>query len=55
MKQNLRIAYFADSLLEVNGVAMTSQKFIRYVEKRELPFVCIYAGKKTEVSNVKKI
>ncbi|CAN5839400.1 glycosyltransferase family 1 protein [soil metagenome] len=51
MKQNLRIAYFADSLLEVNGVAMTSKKFIRYVEKRALPFVCIYAGKKTEVSN----
>jgi glycosyltransferase involved in cell wall biosynthesis len=34
----------------VNGVAMTSKKFIRYVKKRELPFVCIYAGKKTGVS-----
>ncbi len=51
MKQNLRIAYFADSFLEVNGVAMTSKKFIRYVKKRELPFVCIYGGKKTDVSH----
>ncbi len=50
MKENLRIAYFADSLLEVNGVAMTSKKFIGYVKRRGLPFVCIYAGKKTEVS-----
>lgn len=50
MKQDLRIAYFADSFLEVNGVAMTSKKLVRYVEKRDLPFVCIYAGKKTGVS-----
>lgn len=51
MNQVLRIAYFADSLLEVNGVAMTSKNLIRYVQKREFPFICIYAGKKTAVSH----
>ncbi|MEO6589108.1 MAG: glycosyltransferase [Pyrinomonadaceae bacterium] len=55
MKHSLRIAYFADSYLEVNGVAMTSQKLIRYVRKNDLPFVCIYAGKKTAVSQEKNL
>jgi phosphatidylinositol alpha 1,6-mannosyltransferase len=50
VKKDLRIAYFADSFLEVNGVAMTSQKFIRYVRARRLPFVCVHAGKKTGIT-----
>ncbi len=34
---------------------MTSQKLIRYVRKNDLPFVCIYAGKKTAVSREKNL
>ena len=49
MKEVLRIAYFPDSYLEVNGVAMTSNKLTNFVRKRGYPFACIYAGKKTEV------
>ncbi|MGI9054719.1 MAG: glycosyltransferase, partial [Pyrinomonadaceae bacterium] len=49
MNKDLRVAYFPDSFLEVNGVAMTSKKFIDFVRKRKYPFACIYAGKKTEI------
>lgn len=49
MKEVLRVAYFPDSYLEVNGVAMTSNKLTNFVRKRGYPFACIYAGKKTEV------
>ncbi|MCB1024630.1 MAG: glycosyltransferase [Acidobacteria bacterium] len=46
----LRIAYFPDSFLEVNGVAMTSKRLLRYVRKNDLPFLCIHAGTKTDIS-----
>lgn len=50
MKKEIpRVAYFPDSFLEVNGVAMTSKKLINFVRKKKYPFVCIYAGKKTDV------
>jgi len=45
----LRIAYFPDSFLEVNGVAMTSNRLVAFVRKRGYPFLCVYAGEKTEV------
>lgn len=50
VKEPLRIAYFPDSYLEVNGVAMTSNRLTDYVHKKNFPFTCIYAGKKTEVT-----
>lgn len=43
-----RIAFFPDSFLEVNGVAMTSKRLIGYAKKHGYPFLCIHAGKKTE-------
>jgi phosphatidylinositol alpha 1,6-mannosyltransferase len=46
----LRVAYFPDSFLEVNGVAMTSNRLVSFVKKRELPFVNVHAGPKTEVT-----
>lgn len=49
MNNELRVAYFPDSFLEVNGVAMTSKNLINFVRKRNYPFVCIYAGKTTEI------
>lgn len=48
MKKPLRVAYFPDSYLEVNGVAMTSNRLTGFVQKKGFPFLCVYAGKKTE-------
>ncbi|HUF03796.1 MAG TPA: glycosyltransferase [Aridibacter sp.] len=48
MSKDIRVAYFPDSFHEVNGVAMTSKKFIAYVEKRGYPFLCVHAGERTE-------
>ncbi len=50
VKEQLRIAYFPDSYLEVNGVAMTSNRLTGFVRQRDYPFLCVYAGRKTEVS-----
>ena len=47
MKEVPRVAYFPDSFLEVNGVAMTSKRLIGYAKKHGYPFLCIHAGKKT--------
>ncbi len=55
MKEILRVAYFPDSYLEVNGVAMTSNRLTDFVRRRNFPFICIYAGKKTEVTQDKNI
>lgn len=50
MNKALRIAFFPDSFLEVNGVAMTSQKLVGYARKMGYPFLCVHAGEKTEIS-----
>lgn len=50
MQDILRIAYFPDSFHEVNGVAMTSNRLVRFVKKRELPFVNVHAGPTTAVT-----
>jgi len=47
VEKKLRVAFFADSFLEVNGAAMTSQRLVRYAKKNGYPFLCIHAGKKT--------
>jgi phosphatidylinositol alpha 1,6-mannosyltransferase len=48
MKEFPRVAYFPDSFLEVDGVAMTSQRLIGYAKKNGYPFLCVHAGDKTE-------
>jgi phosphatidylinositol alpha 1,6-mannosyltransferase len=48
MSKYLRVAYFPDSFLEFDGVAMTSNKFVKFARERDLPFLCIHAGPKTE-------
>jgi glycosyltransferase involved in cell wall biosynthesis len=50
VKKNLRVAFFPDSFLEVNGAAMTSQRLVGYARKNGYPFLCIHAGKKTETA-----
>lgn len=45
-----RVAFFPDSFLEVNGVSMTSKRLIGYAQQHGYPFLCIHAGKKTEIT-----
>lgn len=50
MKKIPRVAFFPDSFLEVNGVAMTSKRLIEYAKRHGYPYFCIHAGKKTGTS-----
>ena len=50
MKNIPRVAFFPDSFLEVNGVAMTSKRLIGYAKRHGYPYLCIHAGKKTETT-----
>lgn len=50
VNDTLRVAYFPDSFLEVNGVAMTSNRLVSFVKKRGLPFVNVHAGPATAVT-----
>lgn len=45
----LRVAFFTDSYLEVNGVAMTSKRLENFALRREFPFLTVHAGTKTQV------
>ena len=55
MDKVLRVAYFPDSFIEVNGVAMTSKKLVNFVRKRGYPFLYVYAGRKTEIRREKNL
>jgi glycosyltransferase involved in cell wall biosynthesis len=49
MTQTLpRVAYFPDSFHEVNGVAHTSRHFEAFARRRNLPFLCVRAGDRTQ-------
>ncbi|HEY0047892.1 MAG TPA: hypothetical protein VGB68_01300, partial [Pyrinomonadaceae bacterium] len=48
VKETPRVAFFPDSFLEVNGVAMTSKRLIGYARRNGYPFLCIHAGEKTK-------
>jgi len=43
-----RVAYFPDSFHEVNGVAHTSRHFEDFARRRDLPFLCVRAGDRTQ-------
>jgi glycosyltransferase involved in cell wall biosynthesis len=43
-----RVAYFPDSFHEINGVAHTSQHFVAFARRRNLPFLCVRAGDRAE-------
>ncbi len=45
-----RVAYFPDTFLEVDGLAMTSKRLIGYAKKNGYPFLCVHAGDKTSDS-----
>jgi phosphatidylinositol alpha 1,6-mannosyltransferase len=44
----LRIAYFTDSYLEVDGVANTARQFAAYVRRKQHPFLMVYGGYERE-------
>lgn len=50
MKNPIRVAFFPDSFLEVNGVAMTSNRLVGYAKDNGYPFLCVHAGSKTETT-----
>ena len=45
-----RVAFFADSYLEVNGAAMTCRRLVSYAGRNDFPYLCIHAGPKTELT-----
>jgi phosphatidylinositol alpha 1,6-mannosyltransferase len=55
VKEPVRAAFFPDSFLEVNGVAMTSKRLIGYAKRNGYPFLCIHAGEKTETRDDESI
>jgi phosphatidylinositol alpha 1,6-mannosyltransferase len=51
MSEAIRVAYFPDSFLEVDGVAMTSNKLVKFAKEREYPFLVVHAGPKTRMTD----
>ena len=50
MSQSLRVALFADSFFEPNGVATLSREFAAFAQQQQRPFLCVRAGAKTQVT-----
>lgn len=50
MNKNLRVAFFPDSYLEVNGAAMTCRRLSDYAGRNDFPFLVIHAGHKTKLT-----
>jgi hypothetical protein len=48
--KTLRVAFFPDSFLEINGAAMTSQRLVEYAAKKGYPFLCVHAGKRNDLT-----
>ncbi len=44
-----RVAFFADSFHEVNGVALTCRQFDAFARRRQTPFLSAHVGPKTEL------
>lgn len=48
MENQLRIAFFPDSYLEVNGAAMTSKRLVAFAKRKDYPYLCIHAAPRSE-------
>ena len=46
----LRIALFTDCFCEANGVATLSRQFAAFAVRRQLPFLCVHSGPRTQVT-----
>jgi phosphatidylinositol alpha 1,6-mannosyltransferase len=51
LTQPLRVALFADSFHEANGVARLTREFSGFAQRQQLPFVCVHSGVRTQVSH----
>ena len=47
MQSAPRVAFFADSFHEVNGVALTSRQLDAFARRRNLPFLSVHSGPET--------
>jgi len=45
----LRVALFTDCFSEANGVATLSRQFAAFATSRQLPFLCVHSGPKTQI------
>lgn len=48
VSEPLRIAFFPDSYLEVNGAAMTCKRLVDYAKRNDRPFLVVHAAPKSE-------
>jgi len=46
----LRIAFFPDSYLEVNGAAMTCQRLVNFAREKDRAMLCVHAGPETSTT-----
>ncbi len=46
----MRVAFFTDSFHEINGVAHTSRNLDAFARRRNLPFLSVHAGERTELT-----
>jgi phosphatidylinositol alpha 1,6-mannosyltransferase len=50
LKSPLRVALFTDCFNEANGVATLSQQFAAFATRRQLPFLCVRSGPRTQTT-----
>jgi phosphatidylinositol alpha 1,6-mannosyltransferase len=46
----LRVALFTDCFREANGVATLSRQFAAFAGRRQLPFLCVHSGPRTQAA-----
>jgi glycosyltransferase involved in cell wall biosynthesis len=47
----IRVALFTDCFSEANGVATLSRQFAAFAGRRQLPFLCVHSGPRTQVAS----
>jgi glycosyltransferase involved in cell wall biosynthesis len=47
----LRVALFTDCFCEANGVATLSRQFAAFASRRQLPFLCVHSGPRTQAAS----
>lgn len=50
MNEKIRVAFFPDSYLEVNGAAMTCRRLTAYAGRNDLPMLCVHGAHKNELT-----
>ncbi|MFZ1700693.1 MAG: glycosyltransferase [Pyrinomonadaceae bacterium] len=50
MNDRPRVAFFADSYLEVNGAAMTCRRLVDFAQRKGFYLLCVHAGPQTDLS-----